>query len=181
LDDFASDAKVLLDNYFELEDPDEVRVIGTEVRLEVHLNGLCLRGIIDRLEIDEDGALVITDYKTGRAPGVNHEQARLGGVHFYAFLCEQVLGTRPARAQLLHLREPMSICSVPSDQSIAGLERQALAIWAAVTRACEAEDFRPRPGPMCDWCGYHAYCPSVGGDLALVGAGSSSPPAELLP
>ena len=31
-----------------------------------------------------------------RSPGSAYEQSRLGGVHFYAFLCEQVLGRRPA-------------------------------------------------------------------------------------
>ena len=49
---------------------------------------LALRGIIDRLEL-RDGELVVTDYKTGRAPSVNWEQKSLAGVHFYSFLCER--------------------------------------------------------------------------------------------
>jgi putative RecB family exonuclease len=126
-----------------------------------------LRGIIDRLELNEQGELIVTDYKTGRAPGQSHEQARLGGVHFYALLCEQVLGRRPVMVQLFHLREPLAICSTPDDQSINGLERQATAIWAAVKRACLLDDFRPKPGRLCDWCGFHAYCPAWGGDPAL--------------
>ena len=217
LEELADDARHLVRNYFVLEDPNTVRVIGTELRLQVDLGSspmaapatggrgesgpsatvatvpvgafpavpavpeitdrtapaggrLRLRGIIDRLELDENGDLVVTDYKTGRAPGQSQEQARLGGVHFYAFLCQQLLGRRPARVQLFHLREPIAICSTPDDQSIAGLERQATAIWAAVKRACLAEDFRPKPGRLCDWCGYHAYCPSMGGDLSLVRA-----------
>ena len=32
-------------------------------------------------------------------------------------------------------------------------------------KACERDDFRPRPGPLCDYCAYRAYCPAVGGDL----------------
>ncbi len=130
---------------------------------------LRLRGVIDRLELDEEGELVVTDYKTGKAPGLSQEQARLGGVHFYAFLCEHVLGRRPVRVQLFHLREPLAICSIPSEQSINGLERQATAIWAAVRRACTLEDFRPKPGRLCDWCGFHAYCPAMGGDISLAG------------
>jgi len=171
VDELAEDARTLVRNYFVLEDPNEVRAIGTELRLQVDLGGegghLRLRGIIDRLELDADGELVVTDYKTGKAPGQAQEQARLGGVHFYAFLCEQVLGRRPARVQLFHLREPMAIYTTPSEQSIAGLERQATAIWVAVKRACVTEDFRPKPGAMCQWCGYHAYCPAQGGDPAL--------------
>lgn len=179
LEEFVEDARELVRNYFVLEDPNRVQVIGTELRLQADISGptgdgqigpvsrLRLRGIIDRLELDDHGELIVTDYKTGRAPGQSQEQARLGGVHFYALLCEQVLGRRPAMVQLFHLREPLAICSTPDDQSISGLERQATAIWAAVKRACLLDDFRPKPGPLCDWCGYHAYCPAMGGDLAL--------------
>lgn len=165
-DEFVADAAGLVQNYFRLEDPRAVRVIGTELRMSVSIGSLRLSGIIDRLELDDDGELVVTDYKTGRAPTANYEQYRLGGVHFYAFLCEQVLGRRPARIQLLQLREPLAISTTPSDQSIRGLQVQAGAIWSAVEQACDREDFRPKPGRLCGYCSYHDYCPAMGGDLA---------------
>lgn len=173
--EFAADAEVLVRRYFQLEDPTTVRPIGLELRLEAQVGSLTLRGIIDRLELDEDGGLVVTDYKTGKTPGVTHEQSRLGGVHFYAFLCERVLGRRPSRIQLLYLAEPVAIVAEPSDQSIRGLEQRTAAIWKAVERACAAEDFRPRPSPLCNWCSFQDYCPAFGGDPArareLVGTG----------
>ena len=165
---FVADAEVLLDGEFALEDPDAVRVIGTELTLSATVGGLVLRGIIDRLELDEHGGLVVTDYKTGRAPGVSHEQARMLGVHFYALLCDAAFGQLPARVQLLHLREPVAISTVPSAHTLRGLRQQTSALWAAVERACAREDFRPRPGRACSWCGFHAYCPAMGGDLALL-------------
>jgi putative RecB family exonuclease len=166
-EEWLADAEQLVRNYFELEDPNAVRVIGTELRLSAQLGTLTLRGIIDRLELDADGGLVVTDYKTGKAPGAAYEQARLGGVHFYAFLCEQVLGQRPARVQLLHLREPLAISTVPNEQSIRGLRQRTSAIWTAVELACEREDFRPKPGRLCDYCAFQAYCPAFGGDPSL--------------
>jgi putative RecB family exonuclease len=177
-DAFIQDAEVLIRNYFRLEDPAAVHVIGTELRMSVTMGTLKLSGVIDRLELDREGALVVTDYKTGRAPSANLEQSRLGGVHFYAFLCEQVLGQRPARIQLLHLREPIAISTTPSDQSIRGLQQQTGAIWTAVEQACAREDFRPRPGRLCDYCAYHEFCPAVGGDLGrleAMGATSEAP------
>ena len=167
---FHADAEVLVRKYFELEDPNEVRVLGVELKMEARLGSLVLRGIIDRLELDADGELVITDYKTGRSPGANFELPRMAGVHFYAFLCEQVLGRRPARIQLLHLAEPVAISLVPSEQSIRGLKNRTQAIWTAVERACQTEDFRPKVSRLCDWCAYKAYCPAFGGDLSAVPA-----------
>jgi putative RecB family exonuclease len=177
--EFLADAEALVANYFRLEDPDDVVVIGTEVMLSVQVGELTLRGVIDRLELDTAGELVITDYKTGGAPTEAYEQARLGGVHFYAFLCEQMLGRRPARVQLLHLREPVAISTVPSEQSIRGLRRQADAIWAAIELACDCDDFRPNPGPRCGSCAYRAYCPAVGGDPALAAAAAQEIAARL--
>src|SRR5713101_594901 len=176
--EFLADAEQLVRNYFELEDPNRVRLLGTELRLSVQLGSLTLRGIIDRLELDDEGQLVVTDYKTGFAPREAYEERRLGGVHFYAYLCEQMLGRRPARVQLLHLREPLAITNVPTDMSIRGLEQRAMAIWAAVELACEREDFRPRPGRACDFCSYHAYCPVFGGDPALAAAQATSAAAQ---
>jgi putative RecB family exonuclease len=175
--EFFAEAEVLVGRYFELEDPASIHPVGLEMMLEAEVGSLTLRGIIDRLEVDADGEYVVTDYKTGRPPTVAFEQSRLGGVHFYAFLCEQVLGRRPARIQLLYLSEPVAIVAEPSDQSIRGLQQRTAAIWKAVERACAAEDFRPRPSRLCDWCAFRPYCPAFGGDpsraqeLAVVQAG----------
>ncbi len=165
---FLDDAEQLVRRYFELEDPTTIHPIGLELRLEVELDGLTLRGIIDRLELDDDGELVVTDYKTGRVPPLQHEQARLGGVHFYAFLCEQLFGRRPARVQLLYLAEPVAITTVPTPQSIRGLERKVRAIWSAIEKACDREDFRPRLSRLCDWCAFTALCPAYAGARAEV-------------
>jgi putative RecB family exonuclease len=121
---------------------------------------LRLRGIIDRLELDDDGRLIVTDYKTGRAPNANYEQKRLNGVQFYSYLCEHLFGQRPARIQLLYLADPVAIIHTPTEQSSRGLETKVKAIWTAVVRSCEREDFRPRPSKLCDWCAFKAQCPA---------------------
>ncbi len=167
---FVDEARVLLEKYFRLEDPTTITPIGIELKLEVEVGGVRLRGIIDRLELDADGELVVTDYKTGRAPGERQEQQRLAGVAFYSLLCERLFGRRPAKVQLLYLADPLAIISVPTDRTTRGVERKLAAIWTAVERACEREDFRPNPSRLCYWCAFKAYCPSFGGDVALADA-----------
>jgi hypothetical protein len=115
------------------------------------------------------GPQMVPTHNSGKVPGVTFEQNRLGGVHFYAFLCERVLGRRPSRIQLLYLSEPVAIVAEPSDQSIRGLEQRTTAIWKAVERACATDDFRPRPSRLCEWCSYQDFCPAFGGDPARAG------------
>lgn len=162
---FATDAAAMVRRYFDLEDPRTITPVGLELMLEAEVDGLLLRGIIDRLEEDEHGQLVVTDYKTGRTPSVQQEQSRLGGVHFYAFLCQKVLGRLPARIQLVYLgSQPQVITTTPSEQSVRGMEKKVAAIWTAVQRACEHDDFRPKQSALCNWCSFQAYCPAFGGD-----------------
>jgi putative RecB family exonuclease len=166
LDLFTADAEQLARNVFLLEDPNAVRAVGLELKLEAQVGGLVLRGVIDRLDLCADGSLVVVDYKTGRAPAVRDEKARLAGVHFYAFLVEQTFGVLPARVELLHLREPMALSSVPGDRSRAELRRRTAAIWAAIEQACATDGFQPRPSSLCSVCGYRSRCPAWAGTTA---------------
>jgi len=168
---FVSEAEQLVLRYFTLEDPATITPIGLELQLEGRIGRLRVRGIIDRLELDANGEFVVTDYKTGRAPNQRYEQSSLGGVHFYSFLCQEVLGRRPARVQLLYLSDPLAIIAEPSEQSVRGLQRRVGAVWNAVERACAREDFRPSPGPLCNYCSFQAFCPAFGGDPAMAREG----------
>jgi putative RecB family exonuclease len=180
-DAFDRDAAKLVEKYFQLEDPRTIRPIGLELKLEAALQGsqsgagtetgshgsggaVRLRGIIDRLELDEHGEFVVTDYKTGSVPSEFFEAKSLSGVHMYALLCERMLGRRPARVQLYYLSKPEAIIATPTDQSIRGVERRTTALYQAIRSACERDDFRPKPGRLCDFCTFKPYCPSHGGD-----------------
>ena len=160
LDAFTADAQLLARNVFLLEDPNLVQAVGIELKLEAEVGGLVLRGIIDRLDRQPDGSLVVVDYKTGRAPRISDEKARLAGVHFYACLVEQTFGVVPARVELLHLREPLVLSSVPSERSRVGLRRRTSAIWQAIEQACATDGFQPRPSGLCSVCGYREICPA---------------------
>lgn len=169
-DRFLSDAEQLVANYFRLEDPDEVTPVGVELTLEARLGGVRLRGILDRLDRTPDGDLVVVDYKTGRAPGEQFMQGKLIGVQTYALLCQEVLGQRPVQVKLLHLKEPTVITAEPTDQGLRGQRTKALALWSAIERACEHEDFGPKTGPLCKFCRFQEFCPAFGGDPSLAAA-----------
>ena len=161
---FRRDCDRLVERYFDMEDPREIRAIGLEVRMAAKVGDLELRGIIDRLELDDDGELVVTDYKTGRAPSGRFEQKSLAGVHFYSFLCEAVLGRRPSKIRLMYLSSGETIETVPSAQSVRFIDTRTTAVWKAVERACTTGDFRPNQSRLCDWCSFRQWCPAFDGD-----------------
>jgi putative RecB family exonuclease len=163
---FEHDCRELALNYLHMEDPTTVRDVGLELRLEATVGSLRLRGVIDRLDLDDDGELVVTDYKTGRAPSPNFEQQSLAGVHFYSFLCADVLGRRPKAIRLLYLRSGETITTTPSEQSVRFLTTRTKAVWKAVETACRTGDFRPRQSSLCSGCAFREWCPAFGGDPA---------------
>jgi putative RecB family exonuclease len=158
--EFRADAEVLLHNYFRIEDPNAVRTVGVELGLEAPIGDMVLRGIIDRLDLTDDGELIVIDYKTGRAPSAQFEKSRLNGVHTYALLCERVLGRFPSQVKLLYLRDPVAIVATPTEQSVRGHRQRTSAVWTAIERACEREDFRPRPSGLCRFCNFQHLCPA---------------------
>ncbi len=164
---FGQDCTKLIDRYFDMEDPTTIDAIGLEVRMAADVGSLELRGIIDRLELDANGDLVVTDYKTGRAPSGRYEQKSLAGVHFYSFLCEAVLGRRPSKIRLMYLSSGETIETVPSAQSVRFIDTRTNAVWKAVERACTTGDFRPNRSRLCDWCSFTAWCPAFDGDPEL--------------
>ena len=162
---FFADAGVLVENYFAMEDPTVIRPIGIEVMLEVPRGGYALRGIIDRLELDDDGELVVSDYKTGRAPPERFSQRRMDGVKLYASMCTELIGRQPAKIRLLYLRDGTIVEATPSAQELGAMNRRVDALWNAVERSCATDDFRPKPSRLCEWCDYKPHCPSFDGKL----------------
>jgi putative RecB family exonuclease len=166
---FFDSASTLVDAYFDVEDPTGIEPSGLELHLE-HTDpstGMLLRGIIDRLETEPGGELIVTDYKTGKSPNPKYAQARMVGVHVYSYLVEKNYQQRPRRVQLLYLGDRKIVADQPTDQSTRAIERKVGAIWDAIVTACERENFQARVSPLCNWCDYRAFCPAQGGSLEL--------------
>jgi putative RecB family exonuclease len=161
---FERDCRDLAARYLEMEDPVTVREIGLEIRLSADLNGIEIRGIIDRLELNHSGELVITDYKTGRAPGPKYEAKSLQGVQVYAWLCEEVFGQRPSEVRLMYLKSAQVISATPTAQSVKHITTRTLAVHRAVEKACHTGDFRPQQSALCQSCSFQPWCPAFGGD-----------------
>lgn len=74
--------------YFLIEDPTRIEVLGVEEEVRADLDGAPVYGIVDRVDRGRDG-LVVTDYKSGKAPAWDDErEEKLGQLRTYAAMLE---------------------------------------------------------------------------------------------
>ena len=154
--DFRWRAWTAIQGLWSLEDPADVEVRATEQKVSANLDGVPFFGIVDRLDADADG-LVITDYKSGKAPRERDRSKSLDQVLLYAAAVEDSSGERPDRARLLYLGSEILETSVTEDSLGATTERFS-DTWHQVGEACAGDRFEPCTGPLCGWCPYVDRC-----------------------
>ncbi|WP_243837800.1 RecB family exonuclease [Cumulibacter soli] len=157
-------ARTLVKKYFALEDPRRFDPSEREMLVQTVLDdGLLLRGYVDRMDIAPDGQVRVVDYKTGAAPREMFEAKALFQMKFYALVLWRTTGAIPAQLKLMYLADRDELTYSPDQVELERLERQLRALWAAIEKAIETQDFRPNPSRLCDWCDHHALCPAKGG------------------
>jgi putative RecB family exonuclease len=158
----------LLASYFTVEDPTSFEPLELEMDLTVPVNDMTIRGILDRMErITEtgpDGAtreiLVITDYKTGKAPPEQYANKAFFALKIYALLIRITKGVTPDRLRLLYLNGPTEYTMDITDAQLDAMERQLEALWAAIEKAITDDRWPAKKSALCDWCDFKAeLCP----------------------
>jgi putative RecB family exonuclease len=161
--EWMESAGVMLGTYFRLEDPTRLEPAAREQLVEVVVEGLRLRGYVDRLDVSPAGDLRVVDYKTGTSPREAFEGKALFQMKFYALVLWRMRGVVPRQLRLMYLTDGDTLSYTPDAEELERFERTLLAIWAAIVRATESGDFRPSRGSVCDWCSFQVYCPEFGG------------------
>ena len=162
-DEWFEGAGALLETWFGLEDPTRLEPAERELYVETDLDGLVLRGYVDRLDVAPDGAMRVVDYKTGRSPSERFEAKALFQMKFYALVLWRLRGEIPRLLQLVYLGNGEVVRYAPDEQDLLGVERKVRALWAAIERAAATGDWRPSPSRLCDWCEHRSLCPAWGG------------------
>jgi putative RecB family exonuclease len=158
----------ILARYFALEDPARLEPRAREMDMTETIGHMTIRGILDRMEEGPDG-LIITDYKTGKAPPERYAISAFFALKIYALLIRIREGVTPVSLKLMYLGgdKGPTVYEIPvNDAQLDAMERHLEALWSAIERAIERETFPPRPGPLCNWCSYRDICPAFADDVA---------------
>lgn len=155
----------VLANYFRIEDPKSFEPVDRELDMTEELGEITIRGILDRMEEEPDG-LVITDYKTGKAPPERYAIPAFFALKIYALLIRHRTGRTPVRLRLMYLNDP-TVYEIPvSDRQLDATRRKLEALWTAINRAIINDEFPARPGRLCSWCQFQDRCPAYGDQTA---------------
>ena len=146
--------------YFAMEDPRRVEVRAREEDLGAELGGVAMRGILDRLDEEGDGTLVVVDYKTGRVPPPRYRTTAFGQLEIYGALLE-AKGVAAARGRLLYLRHREALEVELGEAATRRATERVRRVAAVIERDFAREDFAPRPGPLCRSCPFAAFCPAT--------------------
>lgn len=151
----------MVEGYFKMEDPTVINPIGLERWVDGPIiRDIRVRGIIDRL-IEEDGKLIIQDYKTGKTPKDKRwEEDRIFPLMIYADLLEAETKQEVGRMELLYVGSSTLITYEPTADNREAMYAKVTNTWDELVGACETGDFPPKKSKLCDWCDFQDECPA---------------------
>lgn len=159
----------LLAAYFSVEDPTSFDPEALEMDLTVAIDEMTIRGILDRMdrviEPTEDGGsrelLVITDYKTGKAPPERYASQAFFALKIYALLIRTTQGRTADRLRLLYLNGPTEYTLDVTDSQLDAMHQQLTALWQAINNAILTNNWPTNQTVLCDWCDFkNTVCPA---------------------
>jgi putative RecB family exonuclease len=158
---FKHQAWDYLTSIWEFEKPHEVEVVSTEMDFIEELQGtngiVPVKGQIDRVEVDQNGRYVVSDYKTGKMPEDKYMYQKTPQIMLYSAVVKKLLGDMPSAARFLFLSNGIYEVT-PNEKSVMKAVDKLVDIWQDIHTACEEEDFPASPQMLCGWCPHVDLC-----------------------
>jgi putative RecB family exonuclease len=145
----------LLAKFWELHQPDFHMPIAVEWMFNIDVEGVKLRGFIDRIDKLESGGLAIVDYKTDRELFTSDYLNRNLQLTLYQMAVEQSWFLPVEQLTLYHFRSNTACSCPPRDE--AQLE-EARKLVLAVAEGIEAGRFPATESQRCP-CDFPEHCP----------------------
>ncbi len=146
-----------LRNFFHAwEDGAKPQVLHTEKTFELKINGLLLRGRVDRVDQAAGDTVAIVDYKTG-SPRTDIDARTSLQLSIYAIAAKELWKLQPERLSFYNLQTNEEIAATRSEEQ---LEETRVRILKAANNIA-AGNFDPTPGFHCRTCLFRSVCPAT--------------------
>jgi putative RecB family exonuclease len=153
------------------------QVIGIELPFVLPIGPFDLHGVIDRIEREPDGTILVADYKTGRLlPGPGELEAHVQLSLYEAAVRALLPDARRVRLELWMVRHRTRLAtSRTAEQVQAAIDYVTMATRQFVA----ATEFPARLGAHCAYCDYRTTCSAYGEALAAGGPVAAVPAEDL--
>lgn len=149
-----------IENLWLVEDPKLINPVGIEHELNSPLEGVVLKGFIDRYSKDKNDGLVISDYKTGKTPNKLWLSDKFEQLRIYAALMNVTQSFRASTLELIYLKDGVKFTEEVTDESITSAIDRIKKIKTAIDDRCVTKVFEPKKSKLCDYCSYKSICPA---------------------
>jgi DNA helicase-2/ATP-dependent DNA helicase PcrA len=148
--------KKLLEEYYQTNKDVDVQHLGIEKEFILDIDGIKLKGKIDRIDKLPDGSVEIIDYKTGNSK-TQKEVDNDVQMTIYKMAAEEALNIKPDALSFYYLETGEKI-STNRTQKQVDAQKQ---IIKDVVKGIKEKNFKPNPGQSCRFCPYREICPFV--------------------
>ena len=158
--EWGVDGLKLLNNYMSMEDPKSFDPLERERWVRGTIEDLNLRGTLDRMDRNQNGELIIVDYKSGKAPAEKYKEPRFFALKLYALLIRDELGITPTELKLIYLKNSTIHTLKVDNKMLDEVKIEILDIWSDIKLAFEENNFPATKNALCkNWCYYKPICP----------------------
>lgn len=147
-----------IENLFGMENPQEISFDGLETELNDDIDGVAIKGFIDRWHRTEEG-IVVGDYKTGKSPAPRFADDKYFQLFLYAYVLEKQLSERVARIELLFIKDSNRLVKDVTDDDRSLVRDTVITVRSEIDKRCISGEFEPIKHRLCDWCSFKKICP----------------------
>ena len=160
--DFKNAAFECMTNLWIIEDPQQTELTGMEHEVLANIDGVELKGYIDRFIIGDDGNVIISDYKTGAIPNprFKSEDDKFFQLLVYALMLQEADQEETSKLQLLYLKHSENHEMIVTPVRLAVARGVIVETKELIDKACETGEFACNTSKLCDWCFHKSYCPA---------------------
>jgi ATP-dependent exoDNAse (exonuclease V) beta subunit len=138
-------------------------VLHAEKSFQMKVDGVPVRGRMDRVDRLDGGRVRVIDFKTGSVFDQDKADGSLQ-LSIYAIAARETLNAEPAELAI-HNLEDNSVVHTTRDETAL---LQTRAKIAEVAEGIAAERFDPKPGFWCGWCEFGNLCPATEQKLYVI-------------
>mgnify|MGYP006267775605 CR=1 FL=1 len=148
-----------IENLWQIEDPQSVIPSGLETEVVADINGVRVRGFIDRYTVDNSNA-TISDYKTGKKPHPKYQDDKFFQLLVYALVLNELKMCVPTKLELLFLKDSVRLEMTVTESDLLTTQNTIAFVKNAIDASCQDGLFKPVKHKLCDWCHFKPICPA---------------------